>query len=248
MGKKRKKRTARAFLALFLAAILSASLLHGMGAEAAAKPKPKINKKYTCVMFNKMKGKEPGILFEDYDPYFKYRDYDYASQISIENPVPNGKITKLKSSKPGVLKVSSIGGPYIQPLPKKPGKSKVTFQYAGKKFSTVVTVKKYENPCKAYKVGKKDYAKKFNKSPMYGVKNYGTGEAKISITPKKGWKIIGLAAGSGENDGAIQIKNNTTVSMDNYNVQRVRTLFKNKKTGEVVPLCLYYGAQKNGNT
>ena len=83
---------------------------------------------------------------------------------------------------------------------------------------------------------------------MYGVKNYGTGEAKISITPKKGWKIIGLAAGSGENDGAIQIKNNTTVSMDNYNVQRVRTLFKNKKTGEVVPLCLYYGTQKNGNT
>lgn len=245
MEKNIRKRPIRLVLALLLVMALSVSLLPDTSVKAAVKPK--IEKKYTFVRFPKMKGKEPVIIRSYYDEYFKYREYYYNTGIFIENSVQNKKIRQLKSSNPKVLKVKTQFDNGIQLLPKKPGKSRVTFQYAGKKFSTKVTIKNYANPCKSFKVGKKDYAKKFDKTFEYGKKGYEKGKAKVSITPKKGWKIISMYAGQGETNGAIQIKNNTVVDMDDPLAVRVGANFKNKKTGEVVPVCLYYGMGKNGN-
>lgn len=46
---------------------------------------------------------------------------------------------------------------------KKAGTTKITFKYAGKKYTSTITVKNWENPCESFKIGSKDYTSKFNK-------------------------------------------------------------------------------------
>ena len=113
--------------------------------------------------------------------------------VLIHNPVTNAKITGLKNSNSKVIEVTASEDdmyPHLEIKLVGEGTTKISFQYAGKTLTQKITVRKYKNPCKLLKIGKTNYAKCFNKSGHYNhnkrTKNV-TG--KITIKPKKGWKL-----------------------------------------------------------
>ncbi len=79
---------------------------------------------------------------------------------------------------------------------KKTGKTKITYTFAGKKHTVTYIVKKYTNPLKSLKVGKKNYASLMNpKAIAHGGDTASAASlndpftGKITIKLKKGWKI-----------------------------------------------------------
>lgn len=82
--------------------------------------------------------------------------------IIVYDPLPNGKISNIKNSNPDVVKVEldeQFGAIRVNVL--KEGTSKVSFRYAGKAFTQKITVVKYEDPCKSFKIGSTNYTKYF---------------------------------------------------------------------------------------
>lgn len=165
--------------------------------------------------------------------------------IYIQNPTKNGKITKIKNSNSEVAKLGVYNKNVLTVQPKTVGTSKVSFMYAGKKFKTTITVKKWENPCKQFKIGNVDYAKKFEKTEQYNLNNRKTNQtAKISVKPKKGWKLLKIATIDMER-GYKKVKNNSKIKLlTKYTGTGVYAYFKNTKTGERERIYFGYSGQK----
>lgn len=164
--------------------------------------------------------------------YFRlYKTYSGSADVPILNAT-KGKITKLKNSRPSVAKVSVTNGKSLLVKPKKAGTAKVSFYFAGKKLSTKITVRKWENPCKAFKIGNKDYAKDFTKSEQFiSARHKKDIAAKIKITPKKGWKLLKIERMT-SNEPTKKIKNNTKVKLSiKWTGTAIYAYFKNLKTG-----------------
>lgn len=161
-------------------------------------------------------------------------------RFTIKNPVKNGKITNIKSSKPSVAKASAGKDCLVVKL-KSTGKTKITFKYAKKKLSTTITVAKWVSPCKEFKIGKKDYAKNFQKSGWYNLYNQKKNKKEtIKIVPKKGWKLVKISAGEILGDWKT-IKNGSKVNLSLKNGGTgIFAFFKNVKTGEQLSFCFHY--------
>ncbi len=225
-----KKRTR--ILAFLLAMLLCASIIPAGEVQAA---KPTFNKKVTLRMF---KGKKVGL-----------NEYTY-----VNVPDGSGEISKVTSSNKKVVAIANVIGNGFELKPKKTGTAKVTFQYAKKKYTISVTVKNWENPCKSFKLGDKDYAKKFNVSGRYYLKSKtGKMKRKIDITPQKGWKISSIYVWG---PGMVKNKSVVDISTGRYSdgdpsvaiYSYINVKFQNKKTGENREITLEFpheGKSKN---
>lgn len=164
-----------------------------------------------------------------------------TAYIYIQNPVKKGKITKIKNSKPSVAKVTAGTNSYLAVMPKSEGTTKVTFQYAKKKLTTKITVVKWANPCKEFKIGKKNYAKNFEKSGHYNLNQQKKDKnEKIKIVPKKGWKLSKIERFTMESP-AKKVKNNSKVNLTTKGTGTgIYVYFKNTKTGKMRKLYLGY--------
>lgn len=105
------------------------------------------------------------------------------------------------------------------------GSAKVTCKVKGTDYETQKKVKrkyitnyrvfKYQNPVASFKVGKVDYAKKFNKDAQYFIKKSISG--KVSVKAEKGWKISQIRKVNGSLSGGIgdwkKVKNGSKVSL-----------------------------------
>ncbi len=155
--------------------------------------------------------------------------------LDIMGVTKKSKITGLKSSKGNVAAVAISKSPfykYVQLVvePLNPGKTNISFKvkYGNKtkKLSLKVTVKKYENACASFKIGSKNYASKFGKGMFVTAKNPKKSQ-KISITAKKGWKLMGIRLNT-KNGKITTIKNKTTVKMKKY-MQIYADFYNSKK-------------------
>ena len=182
---------------------------------------PNIQKNVKCWLYNNQESTLPGYL-------------------PIQNPTKNGKITKIKNSRPSIAKISAGVSNYLVIKSKSVGTTKVTFLYAKKKLTTKITVAKWESPCKEFKIGKKNYAKNFEESGQYNLnKQKKEKNEKIKIIPKKGWKLLKIERGT--LDGRKKIKNNSKVNLSTAMTGTgIEVYFKNVKTGEKRKLYFVY--------
>ena len=161
------------------------------------------------------------------------------------------KIKKATSSNPKVFNLINYEDGYADDFenPKafvinnlrKPGQTIVTFTgKSGKVYTMNLTVVKYKNPVKKFKIGSKNVASQFKK------KNFGwhsikrTQKQKISIKAKKGWKIVEMDYSDYNlNKPVKKIKNNKYVTLKYYSSSRndmsastiIHVKLKNKVTG-----------------
>ena len=177
--------------------------------------------------------------------YNLYKGQVRFGSVWVRNPVTNAKITGLKNSNSKVIEVTASEDdmyPHVEIKLVGEGTTKISFQYAGKTLTQKITVRKYKNPCKLLKIGKTNYAKCFNKSGHYNhnkrTKNV-TG--KITIKPKKGWKLKKIEVFN-IYDGVKKVKNNSKVTLSIKGTGTgLYAYFKNAKTGVVQRLELGYG-------
>lgn len=224
----RRSRVKRAALALLLAVAFCMSLIPAGKAQAAA---PKFDKKVTMRVY-------------------KSKKTTMTKYMYVQLPNYQDSITKVTSSNKKVVSVVTPTNNSFSLKPKKPGKAKVTFRYGKKKYTVSVQVKYWENPCKTFKVGKKDYAKNFNASGRYYLSKQNKDvTGKLNIVPKKGWKIKRIYVfGMGE----VKNKSQITVHGGRYTYgdpsigkyHYVRVEFYNKKTGEDTNLTLEFTPNK----
>lgn len=175
--------------------------------------------------------------------YFRlYKAYPGSAYVSIQNAA-KGKITKLKNSNPSVAKVSVTEKKYLLVTPQKAGAAKLSFYFAGKKLSTQIIVQKWENPCKEFRIGNKDYAKRFTKSEQFNHEQQKKDiTAKIKITPKKGWKLRKIER-IASNAPTKKIKNNAKVKLSIEGTGTgIYAYFKNSKTGKRERVYFGYGS------
>ncbi|MBR0397963.1 MAG: hypothetical protein IJI10_06790 [Eubacterium sp.] len=157
---------------------------------------------------------------------------DYAV---FRKTTANTTVKKLKSSKPSVATVSwsSTNRSVLHFNLKKPGKTKITgVLYEGKKkikkFTINLTVRKYTNPAKMFKLNGTNYASKFKSLDTYTIKPGSTTKFKVKVLPKKGWKFEGLWYRN--QNKTVEIDNKSTFTlMSNWSY--VDAVFTNKKTG-----------------
>lgn len=90
--------------------------------------------------------------------------------------VSNKKIVRVHAYKDGL---SIIG--------KKPGTTKVSFKYKGKKHKITVKIRKYKNPVKSFKIGGKQVRSRLNEMAEIFFTPLPLG--KLNIKPAKGWKV-----------------------------------------------------------
>lgn len=92
---------------------------------------------------------------------------------------------------------------------------------------------KYIDPAAKFKVGKNDFTSQFKKTSIG--ESAARIKGKISITPKKGWKLKSVYAKHYE--GKIRkLKNNRSVSINDE--WTLMAKFKNKKSGKIIVLSL----------
>lgn len=156
-------------------------------------------------------------------------------------------ISNLKSSNPKVATLKNLSDDYntaIDIVLKKAGTTKVSFTLTkgkeSKRYTVKVTVHKYENPVKAFKIGKKNYAANFKKkSYLFSAKKI---SGKITITAAKGWKVKKIQKNSINNKGTQKFT--TLKNGKNYTFTPFSQLIvtcQNKKTKVVEKIFLQVG-------
>lgn len=114
--------------------------------------------------------------------------------FSIYNCHKASDITAVKSSNTSVARVEVERG-YLRVYYYKPGTSTISCKVRGKKISSKITVHKYQNPFKSFKIGKTDFKSKFNKHGRYTL--YHTKSMKnqdLSIQLNSGWIITSISS------------------------------------------------------
>ena len=135
------------------------------------------------------------------------------NKVSIEAEGFNYSVASVYGG-PGAKMTSNC---VVSILGNKKGKTKatITVRYGDnleqkKDLKLNVTVNKYTNPCASLKIGKKNYASKFKKKTYTDI-TLPKKSAKISVKPKKGWKlsrIFSLKFLGPANTKVVKIKNN----------------------------------------
>lgn len=201
----------------------------------------------TVTLFSSVKiqaAQEPS--FEKEISLLYYKNHFSPGILYIQNCTPNGEILNLYNSAPDVVDVGATryeGKRGITFAPKKIGKAKITFLYEGKNFTSTVTVRKWTNPCKTFKIGNLNLMSYFKASGWYYDRNMKRNiRGKIMIQPKSGWKLMKI-----ENNGKT-VKNKSMISLKATKKEAyLKVSLKNKKTKEVRVLLLFYSDQ-NGSS
>lgn len=155
-------------------------------------------------------------------------------------------VANLKSSKKSVATVDTFsynGTVYVGVTPKKVGKTTVSFtaKVNGKKknYKCVVTVKKYINPFKSFKIGTVNMARKFNSTHLVDMKLSKTlKNQKVSFKLKSGWRLNWAGCYNSNNgQDLVAIKNGTKI---NVRKGRQIQLSLADKDGAVLDIYIYY--------
>lgn len=112
----------------------------------------------------------------------------------VWNLPSSGKITKVSISNKKIATIEKRGTDTVSIKPKKTGKAtvKVTVKYGStqKTFTSKLTVYKYTNPLKSYKLAGKEIKAKFNKTNITGSYTFKKNQTvTFKVTPKSGWKM-----------------------------------------------------------
>lgn len=155
------------------------------------------------------------------------------------------KMSKSKSSNEAIMSIpygnydSKTGVYTVSGSAFKSGKAKISFNLKVKnktyKYSRTITVKKYANPFKSFKLGKKDFASKFKKATYapYILK----GSKTVKIVPKKNWKLVSIIGLTEPGAKPAIIKNGDKIVSDYY--WHICVTMKNKKTGVTQEVIFY---------
>lgn len=140
-----------------------------------------------------------------------------VTTVDLGSRASNAKKVTVKSSKKSVVEAkASSDKKSISLFANKAGSAKVTVTVTkknGKKSSYPinVTVYKYINPVKSFKIGSKSFSFKKKSqqewSPEYGFYDEKM-KAKISVTPKAGWKLKAIYT---NNDKKVKNKSKVTI-------------------------------------
>lgn len=155
---------------------------------------------------------------------------------------PKGaKITNLKSSNPRIAIVNySSYFNNISIKAKKPGITYLSFKmkWQGKlkNFKYKVTTKKAVNPCVSFKLGNKDYVRKFNNQRNVDVRLANNKKMKLRIKTRPGWTIQRIM--KRVDSSATDIKNNSTVSFKKSILKGIIVVFQHEATNRMDILSL----------
>lgn len=185
-----------------------------------------------------VKAADAPYVFDNLTGVIEPQDKEKENWIPIENFPKNGKVKNLKSSNTKVVKASwnKKEPTWIVLTYKKAGKATVSFDVVyGKKTTSLkfkVTVKKYQRPCTAFKIGKKNYAAKLKGKSFYDTTYKGSPKYKISVKASKGWKLDSIYCYNSKTQKDKRIKNNTTIKLSGPKgtYTTVYAVFENKKT------------------
>ncbi|MDE6233463.1 MAG: hypothetical protein K2M60_08995 [Lachnospiraceae bacterium] len=114
----------------------------------------------------------------------------YYTFINIDGCTSKSQIKNLKSSNK-IAKVEAQAGRIKVTFPKKAFKTTITCTVKGKKLKTTLTIKKYTNPLKTFKIDKSTFTSKFSNNDTYrqgkSFKN-----KKMTLQAKSGWMIAAV--------------------------------------------------------
>lgn len=94
----------------------------------------------------------------------------------------------LDNSNPSVAEVMG-GGCLLSVTTKRIGSTSITFRYGGKTWKSKINVRKWENPCRTFKLEEKDYSGVFKNLNIYNQYRKKGITTKVQIIPKEGWKL-----------------------------------------------------------
>ncbi|MBQ9015095.1 MAG: hypothetical protein IJ109_03145 [Firmicutes bacterium] len=201
-----------------LAMFLTGFAMIGASEKAYAEGVNDIEKSYQTFYYPKAKGWNTEWLAD-------------VSEVTID-------MATVKSSKPSVAVLKKdtwtdddgkVYGNY-QIKSKKPGTTTLTFQAKDANAENYVTktvkvkVVKFVNPAKTFKIGSKNYAKKYNGKPYYNIKKKVSG--KVNVKAKKGWKVDSIYFYDESKGKSKKIKNGKKVTFDKFD--GVQVCFKKK--------------------
>lgn len=165
-------------------------------------------------------------------------------------------IHKVTSNNTKVVSFSKTKDPYTDRLNiNGPGKALIK---ADNEALTYVNVTNYKNACKSFKIGNKEYAKKFKNKPIIGlgIKRNKKLTGKVNVKPAKGWELINLGLTSNSkidtmfySDTFKIIKNKSNITLNGWNDRNyfnaknfmLSATFRNKKTKEYSYAVIFSG-------
>lgn len=130
-------------------------------------------------------------------PYSSF-PYSLTSTKQIKNlKISNKDVTTVKVRRTSKKKDGEVADYYkiaVETFFMGEGKSTVSYTYTekgGKKRKVIdhYIIKKYSNPVKSLKIGKKEYQKKFNNTTHFKIKKKNIRNKKIKVQLNKGWKL-----------------------------------------------------------
>lgn len=160
---------------------------------------------------------------------------DYYA-INMGTKTKNAKTVTVKSSKASVAD-AFMSGSTVMFDAKKAGKATLTITVTaknGKKktYKCKVVIYNYTNPVKSFKVGNTQFASKF-KRPNVGELYTGAKKAKVTVTPKAGWKLkkiehVMISFSDGMKESTKKVKNKSTISINGgYEIEEIVCTFYN---------------------
>ena len=191
---------------------------------------------------------KPSLTAENYALTLVKSDnyYDNACYIPIQNFPKNGKITKVTSSNPKVVKasVAEYSNSTIELYVKKTGKATVKVKIkAGKKTYNLkcsVVVRNYVSPISSLKIGNKQYKSSVSKLDYFSIKYKKNSKYKISVKCKKNWQLTHI--GFFEGSKYKTIKNNGKITVKKVNSYLVLS-FYNSKTKALEDIRVNFSAE-----
>ena len=155
-----------------------------------------------------------------------------------------GRITNIKTSKAGIITIKKDiddNVSLITVIPKKAGKTTLSYKLNGKPRKVLVEVKKYVNPVSYIKLGSIRLASsKFNK-PLCNLKysQFQNKKSKLNIKLKSGWKVAQLRFRA-PNGGIIAgIQNGSTVKINQKGCYIIVGVY-NPRTGQDECFCIRF--------
>lgn len=175
-----------------------------------------------------------------YKPGDQYSSY--YTIISIIGCSKKSEIKKLKSTNKDI-RVEAKDGYVKAYFGKKAATTTISCTAKGVKIKTKLTVKKYTNPVKTFKIGSKNYASKYAKNDDYRL-NKKVSKKQLSIKANAGWKIRSVYVVNGSTRKSYTWLDKTSfskkITLSKVNNAYVYVVMYNTKTGAGETLYYYY--------
>ena len=166
----------------------------------------------------------------DVYPYFIYNSFElYSSSSASDVPVI------VKSGNTSICDVYVDSGCLTVDFVEA-GKSTISYRWKGKLHNVTFVMHKWTTPAKSFKVGGKQFSKKFKKEfAIQRSVKFITG--KVKVAAKTGWKVSKIT-GLNTNYKPKAIKNGRTTLKKKDKIKAVVVEFTNRKTGQTICLSM----------